>query len=325
MALMKSYILSVLRWMIGVSLVVFGFMVTWAWIFSAKPAETDSERIAQESAMGEGSDAAIQNSANNSNVITKIAEEVAEKAKKLEEPAAINLRPTVDEWLKDFSGEAGVLIYDLDNEKVVAKHNADQRFPTASLYKLFVVYEGYRRVIRGEWSLKEYGKCLDLAIRESNSACAEKMRAKIGKDKLDQIIERDFKITDSDISALVATPRDIAKMLKFYAVEIENTEYGDLSPQFSAEIQEKIRDSMLNQPVTTYDWRRGLPAGFSERAKVYDKVGWEAAEGYWKLYHDAAVIEIDGRHYLVVVMTRNAKSHKEIAKLGEMLEAAISE
>jgi len=308
MAVMKSYILSVMRWVVGVSLAVFGFMVVWAWFFSVKPTETSQKEVTSGPTAEEVSGMDTYNE-----VLVKITEKIIKKAEELKKPVVIDLQPTVNSWLRDFSGEAGVLIYDLDNEKVVAEHSADQRFPTASLYKLFVVYEGYRRVVRGEWSLKEYGRCLDLAIRESNSECAEKMRAKIGRDRLDQIIEQDYKITDSDISALVATPRDIAKMLKLY---YEGSE-------FTEEIKEKIKDSMLNQPVTTYDWRRGLPAGFSEQAKVYDKVGWEATEGYWKLYHDAAIIEINGRHYLVVVMTKNAKSHKEVAKLGEMLETAI--
>ena len=166
----------------------------------------------------------------------------------------------------------------------------------------------------GEWSLDNYGKCLDLAIRESNSACAEKMWAKIGRAELDKIVRDDFGILDTKVSSLSSTPADIAEMMKLYY-------RGD---DFSEEIREKIFDSLLNQPVTKYDWRRGLPAGFtSGQAKVYDKVGWEAANGYWRLYHDAAIVEIKGRHFVVVVMTTNAKSHHEIAKFGAMLEAAL--
>ncbi len=250
-----------------------------------------------------------------SEVVRRISSAVikeAEEAKKVS--STVDLQPTVNAWLAGFSGDAGVLIYDLDNDSVVAEHQPNKKFSTASLYKLFVVYEGYKRVMSGEWSLDSYGKCLDLAIRESNSACAEKMWAQIGRAELDKIVRDDFGILDTKVSALTSTPADIAEMMKLYY-------RGD---GFSEEIREKIFDSLLNQPVTKYDWRRGLPAGFtSGKAKVYDKVGWEAANGYWRLYHDAAIVEIEERNYIVVVMTTNAKSHREIAKFGAMLEAAL--
>ena len=84
-------------------------------------------------------------------------------------------------------------------------------------------------------------------------------------------------------------------------------------------------DSFLNQPKTTYEWRQGLPSGFS-RAAVYNKVGWAYnAEGkYWNIYHDAAIVKFplkDGttRDFIVVVMT-NKIDFKNIRKFGTMLE-----
>ena len=61
------------------------------------------------------------------------------------EPKKIDFQTMVDNWAKNIDGNKGVLIYDLDRNEVVAEYNPNQSFATASLYKLFVVYEGYRR------------------------------------------------------------------------------------------------------------------------------------------------------------------------------------
>lgn len=244
-----------------------------------------------------------------------------------ETPSFISLQPTVDSWLKTITGKAGVYIYDLDNDRLAASYEPDQTFLTASLYKLFVAYEGYREIEQGtkKASQKNYSgshtraECLDLMIRESDSPCGETMWAEIGHEKLDRIIKTDFKITHSNISGLASTPADIAAMLKIYY------EHKDLSES----TWETIQDSMLNQPVTTYDWRRGLPAGFTT-AKVYNKVGWDhsTTDETWNLYHDAAIITFDktsaapARHYVAVIMTSKVP-YQSLTALGSALEQTI--
>ena len=210
---------------------------------------------------------------------------------------------------------------DLDLEKTVGEYNLSEDYNTASLYKLFVVYEGYRRIENGEWDRDEtvgwtgYSRleCLDLAIRESYSPCAESLWGEIGHEELDEIIVNDFKITESNISGLVSNVNDIFKIMKLF---YEHPDFNDES------LVSRMKDSFLNQPITTYDWRRGLPSGFSERVNVYNKVGWDYnPNGYWNIYHDAAIVEFpeENRHYIVVVMT-NYVDNTEIRKLGKMIE-----
>lgn len=80
-------------------------------------------------------------------------------------------------------------------------------------------------------------------------------------------------------------------------------------------------DSFLNQPMTTYNWRQGLPSGFSERTKVYDKVGWDWNGKSWNVYHDAAIVEFlnENRHFVVVVMTSGVP-YSAIKNLGVQIE-----
>jgi len=227
-----------------------------------------------------------------------IADETSETASMESTYELIDLQSTADNWLAGISGHASVYIYDLDNDQVVANSDETEDYNTASLYKLFVIYEGYLRLESGEWQADDImsgsytvSECLDLAIRESYSPCAEAMWYTIGPDELDEIIATEFGITNSDISNLTSNPADIAAMLKNYY------QHEGLSDDAVAAIQ----DSMLNQPPTNKentctnlcDWRQGLPSGFSDDVNVYNKVGWAHASGdYWLYYHDAAIVEI---------------------------------
>lgn len=242
-------------------------------------------------------------------------------------PPLINFQPTVDAWANSISGNKSVIIYDLDLNQTVASLNPTKNFSTASLYKLFVVYEGYRRIENGTWQPNDRIaghtrlQCLDLAIRESHSPCAEALWAEIGHSQLDHIIATDFQITNSKISKLSSNAEDITKIMQlFYS-----------HPDFSLETWIKIQDSMLSQPCTNNgmcrgccNWRQGLPSGFSSNVLVYNKVGWDWSGKTWNIYHDSAIIEFPKahRHFIVVVMT-NQVSHTQIAQLGKSLEAVF--
>ena len=237
----------------------------------------------------------------------------------------IDFQPIVDSWAASISGEKSVLIYDLDNDKVVGSYNTDATFNTASLYKLFVVYEGYRKIERGEWaaddSVRGTGhtvvECLDLAIRESNSLCAEGLWGMIGRDNLDTIIKKDFKIKNSDISSLKSNVTDITSMMKLYY------EHPGINNET---LLSRMCDSFLNQPVTEYNWRQGLPSGFSDRVNVYNKVGWDynPDDEYWNLYHDTAILEVPelDRHYIITVMTHKVP-FKQIRNLASRIEEKL--
>ena len=258
--------------------------------------------------------------------------ETIDDTKKVEEPkfpAEINFQPAIDEWAKTVSGNKSILIYDLALNKTVGEYNISENYNTASLYKLFVVYEGYKRVYTGEWNGEAMtgstgytiNKCLDLAIRESYSPCAEALWAMIGHESLDKIIKTDWGITNSDILHLTSNVSDITAIMKrFY-----------LHPDFDdPAMLETMWNSFLNQPKTTYDWRQGLPSGFSS-ATVYNKVGWSYNPdgGYWDIYHDTAIVKFKmpdntTRDFIVTVMT-NKIDFKYIKNFGTMLENAFSD
>ena len=260
-------------------------------------------------------------------------------------PEKLDLQLVVDQWLDTQTSTANseIMIYDLDNNEVVARHNEDKKMYIASIYKMFVVYEGYYRVDHNIWTASDsvglgnnydgkpmtYGNCLDYAIRYSYSPCAENLWAKIGHDNL-QAIYNEKGYTGTDIQGITSTPSDLVKLYQQYY------KHSDLSE----ESWEKIQDSMLNQTAPSnafsamqQDWRKGLPAGFTT-AKVYDKVGWWGdGNGNWYYYADAAFLNFpetknnDGetvpeRNYIAIVLTAKTKP-AELVKLGRNIESYI--
>ena len=247
----------------------------------------------------------------------------------------IDMQNIVDDFAMGTSGHASVVIYDVDADRYSAIYDSDASMNTASLYKLFPVYETYLRMEDGRLAKsdvvysetkdgKRIGysreKCADLALRESHSGCAESLVSEIGWDELDQIGWDNYGLVNT--KGLTSTASDIAKMLKVYY------DHEDLS----AETYDKIKDSMLNQPKTKVkegnkeienDWRQGLPSGFHS-AKVYNKVGWLGEKDKWKIYNDAAIIEFPDqkRTFIVVVMTTDTDP-KFISNFGSKIEQAV--
>ena len=245
--------------------------------------------------------------------------------------SVIDFQPAIDGWVSSTGGEKGVIIYDLDLDKVVGEYHADTKFKTASLYKLFVVYEGYRRVQNGEWKADDVAgntgrtiiKCLDLAIRESDSECAETMWNMIGRENLNKIVQAEYGIPSITVSTLMATPREIMQMMRIF---YEHKEIKDQN------LLDTMWDSMLNQPITEYNWRQGLPSGFTADAKVYNKVGWayvideedekgNAVAGHWDIYNDAAIVDFktQNRQFIIVIMTNNVP-YQRIRAFGTLFE-----
>lgn len=241
----------------------------------------------------------------------------------IEKITPINLQSVVDNWVKSVGGKKGIIIYDLELNNIIGQYNTNKKFATASLYKLFVVYEGYRQIQRGLFDSNETAvgtnhtvlKCLDLAIRESDSSCAEAIWDMIGQDRLDKIVQNDFGIPNMVVSDLEATPTEIMQIMKLFY------NHPDIKDEM---LLDKIQDSFLNQPATEYNWRQGLPSGFSDKVDVYNKVGWDWNGKSWNIYNDAAILNFrnEGRQFIVIIMTNSIDYH-QIRDFGTQIEKAF--
>jgi beta-lactamase class A len=239
-------------------------------------------------------------------------------------PDKVDAQPVINSWVNSSSGTKAVMVYDLDRDEVIGEYNSKKYFNIASLYKLFVVLEGYQKIERGEWEADEAAgytghsiiECLDLSIRESDSTCAETLWAIIGYATLDDIIKEEFGIAGTTVSSITSNASDIMKVVKLVY------EHKDIKDEA---LIARMKDSFLNQPATTYDWREGIPSGFSDKTKIYNKTGWDynTDEEHWNVHHDAAIVETEaGRHYIIVLMTSQI-SLTEIRELGAELEEIL--
>lgn len=224
---------------------------------------------------------------------------------------SLSLQAAVDDWVSEQNGTSSVIVAD-EEGNIVAAYNGDQVYFAASLYKLFVAYEGYRQIDAGDVDADEVylngntrAECLDLMIRESNSPCGEKMLAELGGLKLTNQL-REYDITNTSMVSISTTARDSAVILARVA-------RGEGLSQTS---RADYLDSMKDQPDI---YRRGLPSGFSDKLTVYNKVGWnELVE-----WHDAAIVELaDGRNVIITALTKNVGS-ANVADLATRLEAAL--
>lgn len=244
-------------------------------------------------------------------------------------PTFINLQPTIDSWLKTIDGDVGIVIYDFDNNRIAASYQPDIPFNSASLYKLFFAYDGYRQIDTGKINAEDiyvttndyradtysYGNCLDLIIRESYNGCADIMYSDLEIDqRITAMIESELELKSTKINGLISTASDLTVLLKKYYYH----------PDLTADSWSKLSDSMLNQPTTIENWRQGLPAGF-KTADVYAKVGWNYDGTNWTIYNEAALLVFPNlnRHYSIVVLTEGLSSFEPLTKLGTMIENAI--
>ena len=146
-------------------------------------------------------------------------EEIPEKATE-----KLDLNPLVSEWFDNLPEDvsAGVEIYDLDNEYILAEKNSSEVFSTESIYKLFVVYYGYEELAESNIEIgstlsngKTIGSCLDLAIRESNSPCGESLREYLGAEKIEEALTSRYGMENTSVVGLKSTPSDLIKMLSY--------------------------------------------------------------------------------------------------------------
>ena len=236
----------------------------------------------------------------------------------------IDFQSVIDNWVNSVGGKKSIVVYDLDRDEISGIYDEHERYATASLYKLFVVYEGYMLVESGKWKADDavgatnytIEECLDLSIRESNSVCAETIWGMMGEKYLDGVVVNKYGLKNTTVSDFESTAEDITMIMKKY--------YSRMTANDDS-LTVRMKDSFLNQPATEYDWRQGLPSGFSDKVKVYNKVGWEYDDvDHWNLYHDTAIIDFPGydRHFVITVLTSGVP-YQSIRKFGKLIEESF--
>ncbi len=267
----------------------------WQQNSSAKNDSTIQETIPVTESTNEPQDSPLQESTDQSIKSQQIFDE--------------RLQTVINNWADGLTGESSVVVAD-GNGVTLAAYNANRAYFSASLYKLFVVYFGYKQIDAGTVSLDEpyvgsrtRAQCLDAMVSESDSPCAEKMWAELGKQTLTDSL-KELEISDTSMTNLSTTAGDVVRIMTL----LSNGEGLSDSSQtaFLASAKDQIFRDALNR-------------GFSDSVTVYNKIGFNEL----KEYHDAAIVELsDGRRFVIVVLTENVGT-RNIAELGRRVEAVI--
>jgi beta-lactamase class A len=220
-------------------------------------------------------------------------------------PKLVNLQPALDKWLARQTGEFGIVVYDPDNEQVIASHDADVQFFTASIYKLYAVYLALEDVEAGKHSLSEsykFGKtreqCIHDAIHTSDSPCAEALLNEIGQAEVTARL-KEYSFTGTAFPAFVTTAHDSVAILR-------RLHKGRDLTRSSTEIMLKA--------MKTQVYRDGLPKGMPE-ATVADKVGFSETPHY----HDVGIVSLpNDRDYLVAFLSKGVGT-RVVADFGALL------
>ncbi|HEY5806025.1 MAG TPA: serine hydrolase [Candidatus Saccharimonadales bacterium] len=224
-------------------------------------------------------------------------------------PALVNLQPVVDTWLSKQSGEYGIVVYDPANKQVIATHDADVQFFTASIYKLYTVYLALQDIEAGKHTLGEsfkFGKtrqtCLHDAIHTSDSPCAEALLNEIGQAQVTARLKT-FGFTGTSFPAFVTTAQDsVSIMQRLY-------EKRDLN---------QTSTNLMLEAMKTQVYRDGLPKGMPQ-ATVATKVGFSETPHY----HDVGIVTLpNGRNYLVAFFSKGVGS-RVVADFGATIYEAL--
>lgn len=237
-------------------------------------------------------------------------EEARKEASEEQPPEVINVQPIIDDWGSKKSGQYSIVVYDIANEEFIGTYKPDEVYFAASIYKLYVAYEGYLAVQRGEYELNQdylfgqtFEECLDLMLRESDSPCAEKLWNELGKEATTEKL-KSYGITNTSMTAITTSAGDAATLLIRLA---QNEELEDT-------YKRRMFTSMKNQI-----YRDALAESFSE-ATFYDKVGFRELNEY----HDVGILELPNQRRYVISLFTSGVGTQAIQELGNSLNAALN-
>jgi beta-lactamase class A len=216
----------------------------------------------------------------------------------IEEPpfAFPSVQQELDVWLESARGEYGVVLQDPVNGSILATHQQDKQFFSASIYKLYVAYLGLQDIESGIYEADEVYvgnstrlECIVLMVRDSDSPCAETMWVEQGKDRATQRL-REFGLQYTDMNTLQTAASDANILMMRLQQE------KDLNKVHTELLRTALREQIYRDAIVA-----ALPS-----AAVYNKVGF-----YETGWHDTAIIQLaSGKELVLTIFNKDAGSRQ---------------
>ena len=178
-------------------------------------------------------------------------EQVAKQFKK------INLQPTLDRWLSSQVSKknSSILIYDLNNQEIIARNNDFSQNNSLGLENLFLAYQIYTKIdqnaIKKDKLLTvnaeqiSIDNCLSKILQENHSGCAAALVSEIGENSFKQFL-KDQSYTNTNYTSHLTNTTDLLSLSKRL-----NT-HPDFSEQLWQEFKTKLTPQNNNKnPLLT--------------------------------------------------------------------------
>lgn len=219
------------------------------------------------------------------------------------------LQLDVDQWLnRHHKSSWSVSVRAIKGSDISAGSGAHQKIPLASVYKLFLLQPLMLSAPANTWqntnlNSRTYADCVDAMLRHSDNPCAEAIGEKVGWSKADKYLNSlgYIQTTFMDRGRASGTAAETSQLL-------QNIYEGQ---GFDNAARELALNSM-SAPKKKEAVRLSC-----QECKVYNKTG-----DLGSVHNDAAIIEKDGKTYVVVILSDRSNWH-EMAELSAVITAHL--
>ena len=180
-----------------------------------------------------------------------------------------NLQPTLDRWLSTQVSKknSSILIYDLNNQEIIARNNDFSQNNSLGLENLFLAYQVYTKIdqnaIKKDKLLTvgteqiSVDNCLSKILQENYSGCAAALISEIGENNLKQFL-KDQSYTNTNFTSHLTNTADLLSLSKRLSTH----------PDFSEQLWQEFRTKLTPQDNS----KNPLLTGFS-KLTVYGLYG----------------------------------------------------
>lgn len=212
-------------------------------------------------------------------------------------------------------------------EPRVASVNGDEMLYAASLPKIAILLGAFVEIEHGNMTLdRDTRESLTLMIRNSSNTEATRMLNRVGKQRLLEILQSEHKLYDPSVNGGLWVGKEYGKSPAYKRDPLHNLSHGATAMQAARfyylletgrlvgnELSAQMKE-MLGNPGINHKFVKGLE-GYPD-AKIFRK------SGSWSRWHaDSALIEADGRKYIVVALAENSKGGEWLSRLIKPIHA----
>lgn len=246
------------------------------------------------------------------------------------------LQDQLDSTLADLGLDAAVrnrqlsvaLVDITDREEPrVASVNGDEMLYAASLPKIAILMGAFVEIEQGNMDLDQDTRAsLTRMIRKSSNADATRMLNRVGKTRLLEILQSEHKLYDPRVNGGLWVGKEYGKSAAYKRDPLHNLSHGATAMQAARFyylletgqlVGEKLSGemkAMLGNPGIKHKFVKGL-ASYPD-AKIFRK------SGSWSRWHaDSALIEADGRKYIIVALAENSDGGQWLSRLIKPVHA----